>query len=489
MQEKDGGNNAKLDVAKKDYNVLLITIDTIRFDRLSIYSDRYVKTPNIDELARQSYLFTRAFAHNPVTLPSHTNILTGTTPRYHGISDNTGFKLEDKFLTISEYLKEKGYATGAFLGAFPLDSRFGLNQGFDVYDDNYGTHNSLELFFVERPAEKVIAPAVEWLSARESKWFAWVHLFDPHQPYSPPPPYDKEYSEDLYSGEVAYMDAALGKLFAFLKNSKFAENTVVIITGDHGEALYEKGEETHSYFAYNNTIHIPLIIHIPGTEPKTVAENVCHSDIFPTICDILGKEIPEHLQGETLLPIVAGNKRKNNTIYFESLTPFLNRGWAPLRGFIRENLKFIHLPIPEVYDIHTDLDENKNLAGKKEGQLFKLKRDLVMLKKKLTGKQMMQRSRKIDADSRSKLKSLGYLSGSTSQKKDVFTKEFDLKTMLPQQNRMQDAMNKYQKGMVEVPVAELKKILEKSPSFILVYKHIATILRESGRLNQAIEIL
>ena len=159
----------KSGIKKSDFNVLLITIDTLRFDRVGVYSDKYVKTPNIDKLAGESFLFTKGFSHNPVTLPSHTNIITGVTPLYHGISDNSGFALEDKFLTLAEHLKSSSYVTGAFIGAFPLDSRFGLDQGFDVYDDNYGTHNDLELFFVERKAEKVIDPALKWIEKRDGK--------------------------------------------------------------------------------------------------------------------------------------------------------------------------------------------------------------------------------------------------------------------------------------------------------------------------------
>ena len=197
------------------FNVLLITIDTLRFDRVGFLDPRHVKTPNLDALAKRSLVFTRAFAHNPVTLPSHVNILTGTTPLFHGISDNTGFKLDKKFLTLPQYLRRHGYRTAAFIGAFPLDSRFGLDQGFDLYDDYYGTRNEREFFFVERPAEKVIAPAMEWIGRQPRRWFGWVHLFDPHQPYLPPSPYREQYAADPYSGEVAYVDAQLGVLVRF----------------------------------------------------------------------------------------------------------------------------------------------------------------------------------------------------------------------------------------------------------------------------------
>lgn len=492
----------RVKIPGKDLNILLITLDTLRVDRLSIYSDKYVKTPNIDHLASKSFIFTRAFSHNPVTLPAHTNILTGTTPLFHGISDNTGFRLEERFLTIAEYLKQAGYHTGAFIGAFPLDSRFGLNQGFDVYDDQYGTHNQLEFFFVERPAQKVIEPAVQWISQQGStrdkkKWFAWVHLFDPHQPYLPPSPFRQEYRHDLYSGEVAYMDASLKVLFDFLEGHGLMEDTVIVVTGDHGEALGEKGERTHSYFAYNNTIRIPLLLYIPGTVPgekgTAIDENVCHADIFPTICDILGMDIPRHLQGESLLPLIEnhfkGNEpaKKPRLIYFESLTPYFNSGWAPLRGFVRGNIKFIDLPITEVYNIKGDIDETHNIAG--DSNVKQHKRDLVKLKNDLKGKNTVKRSERISPEERKKLETLGYISGTPSAKPRVFTKADDLKTMLPLQNRMLTAVANYRaKGGLEA-ITQLKSIVEESPGFVLVYRHIATIYKETGQVGKAIEIL
>jgi len=468
-------------------NVLLITIDTLRYDRLSLYSKKYVKTPNIDRLAAESFVFDRAFAHNPVTLPSHVNILTGTTPPYHGISDNTGFRLEDRFITIAEHLKVKGYETGAFIGAFPLDSRFGLNQGFDVYDDNYGTHGSLELFFVERTAEKVIKPAREWISGRKGKWFTWIHLFDPHQPYLPPPPFDREYKDDFYSGECAYVDKQLGTLFSFLREKKLLDKTIVIITGDHGEGLGEKGERTHSYFAYNSTIHIPLIIYVPGGGSKRIKANVSHVDIFPTICDLVEIGIPGHIQGESLLPVIGGKKKQKEKIYFESLTPYLNRGWAPLRGFIAGKTKFIDLPIKEVYDLEKDINETKNLVSRSD--IRKMSRDLENLKNSLTGKHKTRRSEKLDPEVRKRLQSLGYISEKNVAKKNSYTKKDDLKTLLPLQNRMLDAMAKYQEGKAEDALKDLNSVIKESPTFILVYNRLADIYKETGRVPEALAIL
>jgi len=471
----------------KDPNILLITVDTLRYDRLGIYSDEYVKTPYIDKLAFRSWVCDWAFAHNPVTLPSHANILTGVTPVYHGISDNPGFVLEDNFLTLAELLKEKEYATGAFIASFPLDSRFGLSQGFDVYDDNYGTQNVLEIYFNERPAEQVIAPAKEWISEQKQKWFAWIHLFDPHEPYAPPSPFDKEYSDDPYSGEVAYVDSQLGILFDFLKRNDLMENTVIILTSDHGEALGEKGERTHSYFAYNNTIHVPLIFWIPGEKEKRIAGNVCHIDIFPTVCELIGEDIPDHIQGESLIPIARGEGRKNKEIYFESLTPFLNRGWAPLTGLIMDDIKFINQPFPEIYNMKLDLKEDKNLANNSNVKGFEKRLNKLVLD--LRGKKIAKRFMSIDVEEMNKLKSLGYLTSSTSSRKKAFTKDNDLKVLKPVQNKMYDAVNKYKMGKAEEAIKDLTGVIAERPDFVLAYKHLASIYYTRGQVDLTVDTL
>ena len=466
-------------------NVLLITIDTLRFDRLSVYTDKYLRTKNIEEFSRSSLVFTRAFSHNPVTLPAHTNILTGVTPLYHGISDNTGFRLGDKFLTIAEYLKSKGYDTGAFVGAFPLDSRFGLSQGFNLYDDNYGAHNEMKIFFVERKAEKVITPALNWLKNRKNKWFMWVHLFDPHQPYFPPEEFQSKFKNDLYSGEVAYVDSQLKRLFDYLREKGLLNNTMVILTADHGEALGEKGEQTHSYFAYNNTIHIPLIIHVPNQEHKIINQNVCHIDIFPTICDYVGLKIPPHIQGKSIFKII-GNKDKQGLIYFESLSAYLNRGWAPLRGFIDKNIKFIDQPIAEVYDIEKDINEENNLA--KEYDLKVLRAKLFGLMKRYENKNRTKRG-KISAEMRKRMQSLGYFAGETKEKKRVFTEKDDLKTMLSVHNKMLDAIALYQSGEIEKSINIMKVILTESPNYIMAYKRLAEIYEGMNKIEDSLKIL
>ncbi len=477
------------DDIKRDssYNVLLITIDTLRFDRLGVNSDKYVKTPNIDRLAKRSFQFKRAFTHNPITLPSHTNIMTGTTSLYHGISDNSGYILKKRFLTLAEKLKNNGYETGAFVGAYPLDSRFGLDQGFDVYDDNYGTHNALEMFFVERRADKVIEPAVNWISGKTGKWFCWIHLFDPHQPYMPPAPYNEKYSHDLYSGEVAYVDNRLGKLFDYLKKRDDFNKTIIILTADHGEALGEKGEKTHAYFAYNATIHIPLIIKVPGTIPSIILRNVATTDIFPTICDLTRMQTPSYIQGVSLIPLMEGKEFPERYIYFESLAPYLNRGWAPLRGFIKRDEKFIDLPIREFYDLKSDMKEEHNLISKKNGG--NLAYELNKLIVKLTNPDREQRADKLDPEAEKKLKSLGYFTGSIKKRKKKFTVKDDLKTLISLQNGMLEALAMYQSGNFRDAISSLKNIISKSPGFLALYSNLANIYKETGRIGDAISIM
>ncbi len=295
------GCNLSLEGAlrKEKANVLLVTIDTLRTDRLSCYSDRYLKTVNIDRLARDGVVFERAFAHNPLTLPSHVNIMLGATPLYHGVSENARSVVSEEFLTLAEFLKAKGYMTAGFIGAFPLDSRFGLNQGFDVYDESYPAKTGRAFVYPERPAEKVIESALAWLAgiSANKQWFCWVHLWDPHAPYWPPEPYATRYKNDPYTGEVAYVDEQVGKLFEYLDKSHLKERTLIILTGDHGEALGEHGEMTHGYFAYNSTIWVPLIIAGPGIKPGRQDTYVAHVDLFPTVADYLGLPLPGHLQG------------------------------------------------------------------------------------------------------------------------------------------------------------------------------------------------
>lgn len=468
-------------------NLLLITIDTIRPDRISCYSSKYLTTPNIDNIAKNGATFKRAFAHNPTTLPSHINILLGVLPIYHGVHDNSHFRLNDSFVTIAEYLKRFGFSTGAFIGAFPLDSRFGLNQGFDIYDESYPTKAKKEYLFPERRAEKVISSAINWIGKEKEPWFVWVHLFDPHQPYIPPEPYLTHFKEDPYSGEVAYVDNEIGKLLEFLKKSKKLENTFIVLTGDHGESLGEHGESTHGYFAYNSTLWIPLIFYGPGISPIVIEDYVSHIDIFPTICDLLKLDKPSHLQGSSLLPLIKGRKIRERAIYFESLHPFYNRGWAPLRGVIYKRKKYIDLPIPEFYDLEKDFNEKTNIISEKESLFYKdILKDIEL---RMGNIEKKEASQKVDKETLEKLESLGYISSPHPYGMKKFGPEDDLKTLLPLQKKFTEALLLYQRKRSEDAIELLKEIISEKKGFDLAYCRLAEIYKENGLIKEAMELM
>ena len=470
-----------------NFNVLLITIDTIRPDRLSCYSTKYLKTPHIDALAVKGVVFDRAFAHTPTTLPSHTNILLGTTPLYHGVHDNSKFRVSEDFLTLAEHLKSKGYSTAAFIGAFALDSRFGLPQGFDVYDDSYPSKSSAAFVPPERKAEKVINPALDWLEKQDSRWFAWIHLWDPHTLYLPPEPFKSQFKDDPYSGEVAYVDSELGKLFDYLDKENLMENTLIILTGDHGESLGEHGELTHTYFAYNSTLWVPLIFTGPGIDSRRIDEYVCHIDIFPTLCDILGIEKPSFLQGVSLLPLMKGKKIEKRAIYFESLAPYYNQGGASLRGFIEEREKFIDSPLPEYYDLEDDFDELKNIVQKIDPDRYRKK--LKKIKEEFSSPQEVQGRQKIDREALEKLRSLGYIVSPVPQLKKSYGPEDDLKTLLPLQQKLDRAVILYDGGEVEASTKLLNETIRKRKDFAPAYLYLYHIYRAQGRVEKVMEIM
>ncbi len=349
--------------ALKGRNVLLITIDTLRADRLGVYGNPAGLTPNLDRAAREGIRYAHAFSHVPITLPAHASILSGLLPFSHGIRNNTAFRLGDT-PTLATWLKGAGYRTGAFVGAFVLDRRFGLSHDFDTYDDYYGhIGDAAEFRIVERRAERVVEPALNWIlgaasgdSGPRAPWFAWIHLYDPHAPYEAPPEYRP--GRSAYDAEVAYTDAMIGRLLDRLRDTGELDRTLLVMTSDHGESLGEHGESTHGLFAYDATLTVPLVMKGPGIKPGVIDQPVAQTAIAPTILDLLGIPIPAGLDGRSLVGKTAAGTR-SRTIYFEALDANLTRGWAPLSGIILDGWKYIELPLAELYDLSEDPVESK----------------------------------------------------------------------------------------------------------------------------------
>lgn len=467
-------------------NVLLITLDTLRADRLSCYSPESPPTPHIDSLAEKGVLFMRAFAHNTMTLPSHANILLGTTPLSHRVHTNTTSVVKESSLTLAEFLKISGYQTGAFIGGSTLDSRFGLDQGFDIYDDDFEIRGVIKFHEADRPAEIVVGRAIGWLQKAHSPWFLWVHLFDPHFPYEPPEPYRTEYSNHLYDGEVVYTDSNVGQLLNFLKKTQ-KENPIIILTSDHGESLGDHGEMTHGILAYNPTIWIPLIIYYPGIKSDKISQPVAHIDIFPTLCDLLGLEKPSFLQGLSLLPTLKAKKLPPRQIYFESLSPYYDMGWAPLSGFIEWPFKFIHSPIPELYDLNRDLEETQNLIQSQDLGLYRKKHSEV--RERLSSQNGLSERPKHNPKLMEKLRSLGYVASKPAGNNESFSPSLDVKTMLPLYNQVTSIYSQKEKIGIEKSIAELEEIIQSPQRIDQAYIYLSQVYYETGRLNQALDVL
>ncbi len=472
-------------------NVLFITVDTLRADRVGVYGFKHVLTPNIDRLAARSIVFSRAFTHVPMTLPAHTNILLGATPLFHGVHDNVNFVVRGEFLTLAEHLKAQGYTTGAFIGGFPLDSYFGLDQGFDVYDDAFGpaekTQSGAGIREGERPAAAVWARAREWLRTARTPWFLWVHFYDPHDPYEPPEPYRTQFAASPYDGEVAYVDAVLKDLLDNLDFQNLADRTVVVFTGDHGESLGDHGEQTHGYLAYNATLWVPLFIRAPGLDPRIVGQNVSHIDIFPTVCELLGIGRPAALQGTSLLPLMRGKKDAKRPIYFESLSPHFTMGWAPLRGFIEENEKFIDSPLAEFYDLEKDFGEKKNILSA-SGASGPRKR-LEAIVRSQTSSEGDKAGQAADRATLEELRSLGYVASLPGPRKTDFGTEDSVAALLPYHNRAADAMKLYKAGKASEAINALREVLTARKNISAAYLNLSRIYKEQGRTDDALAVI
>ena len=467
-------------VAASEPDIILVTIDTLRTDAVSFTGSKLCKTPFLDELAREGIYFQNAHAHNVITFPSHSNILTGLLPYQHGVRDNAGFTLDAKYKTAAWYLKQKGYITGAFVAAFPLDARFGLGADFDVYDDKYREGTKPTAFTVpERPASEVFANAKQWYDSVEGKKrFMWVHIYEPHMPYNPPSPFKEQYKNPYY-GEVATADDAVGKFLRPILEKN--PNTLVILTGDHGEGMGEHGEITHSVFAYEETLHVPLIVYEKGRiKPHVEKRYVRHVDILPTIFERVGITKPKEMTGESLLKL----DQPRNT-YFEALSTNVNLGWAPLIGMIHDGHKYIELPISELYDLKADPLEKNNI--------FKVNRRMTnriraLLAANAPTPSVETMNRNLSPEEAKNLLSLGYLAGTAAAKK-TYTEADDPKNVVHLYTAMMSAVETYQKGDLEGAVKIAKKLIAERPEMGMARDVLAFLLQQSEHPKEAEDVI
>jgi choline-sulfatase len=373
-------------------DVYLITIDTLRADHVGCYGYKQVETPALDALAADGIRFTQAFTHSPITNTSHITILTGLLPSVHGVTD-FGVPLSPQHITAAELLKKQGYQTAAFIGAVILDRNTlapGLDRGFDFYDNfpksdsqdpasNKDAKNKAHWGRVERRGMEVVDHAETWFAQHPTgPHFVWVHLYDPHDPYEPPPPFSEKYKDHLYDGEIAYADSAVAHWIAFLKKAGVYDNAIIMVTGDHGEGLGEHGEETHGLFLYDSTLHVPLLLKMPAAAHRgaVIDAEVRTTDILPTILAVTGVAAPPALNGESLLPLLSNPSAPATRELFGETDYPLRWGWAPLRALRTENAKLIQAPRPELYDLKSDPKELKNRYAPASSKFESMQQDM-----------------------------------------------------------------------------------------------------------------
>jgi arylsulfatase A-like enzyme/Flp pilus assembly protein TadD len=466
--------------------VVLITIDTLRADAIGSYGHASAATPRIDRLAAGGIRFTESHAHNVITLASHANILSGRYPIDHGVRDNAGFRFPASMPTLATILHDRGYATGAFVSAFPLDGRFGLNRGFDEYDDRFvGSGPRPALLEQERKGVETIGRAMSWLQGQGDRpTFCFVHLYEPHFPYDPPEPYASQFRQSPYDGEVAAADAALAPLIDPILAAGRDGRTLVVLTSDHGESLGEHGEATHGIFAYEATLRVPLIVFAPGwLEPRVVSEPARHVDILPTILDVLGMPIPEGLRGASLVPIARGeHSATDRDTYFEALSGLLNRGWAPVTGVIHRGTKFIDLPIPELYDLPADPGERHNLSDAQPQRRDAMRASLAPFASAAD----VTRPVSERAEARERLRSLGYSSGGPVGPRTHFTPDDDPKRLIASDTELQAIVGRYLSGDLAGALQSARAFAQAHPANAVALITQAQLERESGHLPDAI---
>ncbi len=453
-------------------NLVVITVDTLRADHLGCYGYQQVKTPNIDALAAEGSRFTHAFTPVPVTLPSHSSIFTGTYPMLSGMHDFSANKLSPQQPTLASVLKEHGYTTGAVIGSAVLDSRFGLNHGFDFYYDHFDFSRLQEsnLEEMERPGNLVADQTLEWLGQNyQKKFFLWMHLYDPHFPYRPPPPYDKEYATHPYDGEIAFADSQVGRLLQFLKDKGVYQNTIIVLSGDHGESLGEHGEKTHGFFIYNATLHVPLIIRAPELKTvKLVEASTSLTDIMPTVLNLLKIDVPSQVQGQNLVPLLSGKDEQGpRSLYSETFLPRLHFNWSELRGVETQNYHFIDAPKPELYDLSKDPGETNNLLAQKKAVAEEMQAKLTALIREYSAGPEMAEKTGLDPALMERLKSLGYAGFSGGGNPTISNRDLpDPKDRIQTYELISDAIAESQHGDYPPSIEKLAAAMKTEPNSV-----------------------
>lgn len=451
-------------------NVLLITLDTTRWDRIGAYGDGAAATPSLDRLAGEGVLFEQTIAPAPLTLPAHSTLFTGLLPPRHGVRDNGGYVLDPKHTTLASALKAAGRATGAFVGAFVLDGKFGLDAGFDTYHDKFdlSRQRSVSLGSISRTAGEVVDNAMPWLDQHASSpFFAWLHFYDAHSPYQPPEPFLSRFRDRPYAGEIAYVDSQVGRLLQWLDTRGLTDRTVVVVIGDHGESLNEHDEATHGLFIYESTTRVPFIVRTPysGARARRVRGVVRTEDVMPTVLELAGTRPPDGIQGRSLAPLLSGASTDLNLdAYSESLYARNHYGWSELRSLRSGRFKFIATTRPELYDLERDPRELRNLFDERRSLADRMAQELERLGAEESGAASGPSA--VDPETRERLAALGYIGSFTNAPRTSGEALPDPKDKISIFNLMTSAHESSGEDETDTSIARLKKVVSQDPNIL-----------------------
>ena len=467
-----------------DGPIVLISIDTLRADHLPIYGYSKIATPSIDALAHDGIVFDSAWAHAPQTLPSHTSILTGRLPFEHGVRDNMGFSVKDGEQTLASLLRGRGYATGGFVSAYVLRHETGIAQGFDVYDDHLPpTSPEKATGEVQRDGSETLGVAEKWLDGLSAhKFFLFLHLYEPHSPYTPPARF-RQY--DPYDGEIAYSDELVGRLVTSLKRRGLYDAATIVLLSDHGEGLGDHGETEHGIFVYSETIRVPLLIKLANEKQagRRVADPVQHIDLVPTLLSMTGSPAPNGLRGRSLVPAFDGGALPEQGLYAEGLYSRFHFGWSELYALTDARYRFIRAPRDELYDRQQDPGERNNLAGSRETTRIAMRQALDRL---ISG-QKIEGPAQVSSADREALAALGYV-GMRATVSDA-----PGAASLPDPKDRVHVLADYRRGLELVrdgkapeAIALFERVVAENPGMADVWNEIAGLFVRQGRLDEAL---
>ena len=475
---------------RPQWNIVVVTLDTTRADRIGCYGYADAMTPVLDGLAARGVLFERAYTPVPLTLPAHASLFTGLYPPEHGIHTNGRNRLDDVIPTLAEACRAKGYETGAFVASFVLDAKFGMDQGFQMYDDDLtGTTPADEALHRNREGSIVVDRALQWLKSRTQRqpFFCWVHLYDPHSPYlDHHEQFGDQFQDRPYDAEIAYVDVQVGRLLEFLQQQDLEGQTMFVVVGDHGEGLGQHHERRHGQMVYNSTLHVPWTMTQPGTLPagQRIATPVSLVDFYPTIIAALQLHGSATVSGRNLLPALAGEPFASRPLYAETDEPWLESGWSPLRALIGDRWKYIRTPQVELYDLQQDPQETRNLAAELTDQVQDFEWQLADLESGL--------QHRIGADvelseaERKKLSGLGYLGHVGANDPLAALADLrDIKDMIDHYNALEDALHFLETGLFDEAITGFETLVAAAPEYELAELSLGDAYLQQRKLDEA----